>query len=197
LKLPAHLIPRGMKVVLVNPGEYYASREPLIIQTLLGSCVSACLYDREAQVGGLNHFLLASPKYLKSSTLITSDAGRYGIHAMELLINDLMKKGAKRTSLRAKVFGGASVLGFSGDDFFKVPELNQRFILEFLETERIPMEAGDLGGTRGRVIYFNTKNLEVTLRYIADGKTKEVEKDERTYWLKKTREPDSSQIFLF
>ncbi len=192
-------LPSDLDLFVIHPGEFYCSSKPLIIQTLLGSCVSACLYDRENSVAGMNHFLLAAPRYPKAHPpLLLCEAGRYGINSMELLINDMMKKGAIRSQIRAKVFGGAAVLDFDEkDDFFKISDINQKFIIEFLKTEKIFLDAVDLGGNRGRIIYFNTKNMDVILRYIHSHKTKAVERDERKYWQEKISHPEESQLFLF
>ena len=151
------LTPRSnLPRVSVLPGERHVSRQAIEIKTLLGSCVAACLYDEGARVAGLNHFLLASPRYARSLPFTETDAGRYGIHAMELLINDMMRLGATRKGLRAKVFGGASVLGLRGaDNFLCVSEVNVRFIRDYLSVEGIPLVSEDLGGELGRVIHFH------------------------------------------
>ena len=103
----------GLPRVEVNPGARYVASTAVDIKTLLGSCIAACLYDPSAGVAGLNHFLLAAPRYSRSMPYTETDAGRYGIHAMELLINDMLKLGATRAGLRAKIFGGASMLSFT------------------------------------------------------------------------------------
>lgn len=192
-------LPSDLDIVVVQPGDFYSSGSPVIIQTLLGSCVSACLYDCKNNIAGLNHFLLAAPRYPKTQPLLLADAGRYGINSMELLINDMMKKGARRHLIRAKVFGAANILNLpETDDFFKIAEINQRFIMEFLVSETIPLVAADLGGIRGRVIYFNTQSREVSLRYIPSTMEKALEREERKYWhQKKISQPEETQIFIF
>ncbi len=173
----------GLPRVDVKPGERYATASASDIRTLLGSCVASCLFDPVARVAGLNHFLLAAPRYSRSLPFTATEAGRYGIHAMELLINDMMDLGASRSRLRAKVFGGASVLGFSCEDnFLCVNEVNQRFIRDYLSTERIPVLSEDLGGIHGRVIHFHSDTFRVFRRFIKDERTEIVEKGERAYW---------------
>jgi len=195
--LPGLGLSSELKHIIVQPGEMYSSNTQLIIQTLLGSCVSACLYDRQNRVAGMNHFLLSAPRYPRFQSLILSDAGRYGVNAMELLINEMMGKGARRSQIRAKVFGAGSVLDIAdAEDFFKIAEINQRFIMEFLETERIPLDAADLGGTRGRVIHFDTHTMEVLLRYIPSGISRSLGNDEKKYW-KKNVHPSESEILYF
>lgn len=151
----------------VLPGDFRVSREPVVFTTLLGSCVAACLYDPTHRVAGLNHFLLPVQRAPDLAPLALTQTGRYGIDAMELLINALLKQGAERTRLRAKVFGGAALMDLPREiPGQAIGEANVRFIREFLEAERIPIEAEDLGGNRGRVIHFHTDTFDVWRRYI-------------------------------
>jgi chemotaxis protein CheD len=179
LKIPDSGLPR----LEVLPGERRASVEPVEFKTLLGSCVAACLYDPEARVAGLNHFLLAAPRYSRTMRFTETEAGRYGILAMELLINDMIALGARRSGLLAKVFGGASVLGFARENrFLCVNEVNQRFIRDYLATERIPMVSEDLGGDLGRVIHFRSDNYSVFRRFIKAKEGAAIEAEEQAYW---------------
>ena len=121
--------------VKVLPGEYFVADDRLLIMTTLGSCVAVCLWDRTLGIGGLNHFLLpegGGPQ----------DQGRYGGYAMELLINAMMKCGAARSRLEAKVFGGGQVI--SGMTSINVGPRNVEFALDFLATERIPVTSKDV-----------------------------------------------------
>lgn len=185
----------GLPVMDVQPGGRFATTTPRDIKTLLGSCVAACLYDSEAKVAGLNHFLLAAPRYAKTMAFTETDAGRYGINAMELLINDMVKLGAKRSNLKAKVFGGASVLGMARKDakFLCVSEVNQRFIRDYLATERIPIVSEDLGGERGRVIHFLSDSFKVFRRYIQKTETETIEEGERMFWVKAIEKPEAEE----
>jgi chemotaxis protein CheD len=131
-----------------------------------------------------------------------TDAGRYGIHAMELLINDIMKLGAARSRLRAKVFGGASVLESSCEGkFFCVSEVNQRFIRDYLATERIPIMSEDLGGNLGRVIHFHSDSYRVFRRFIRKTETAVIEAGEQKYWQAavevETKKPSEGEAILF
>ncbi len=193
------LVPRlGLPRVDVQPGERYATDSASDMRTLLGSCVAACLYDPVARVAGLNHFLLAAPRYARSMPFTATEAGRYGIHAMELLINDMTKLGALRTRIRAKVFGGASVLGFGCDDnFMCVHEVNQRFIRDYLSAEKIPIISEDLGGVHGRVIHFHSNSYSVFRRFIKDKKTEIIEKRERELWEAAIESPAPTEAILF
>lgn len=124
------------EAVKVLPGEYFVHDEDVIIMTTLGSCIAACLWDRVAKVGGMNHFML--PDAGSGSP----DGGRYGSFAMELLINELLKRGATRSTLEAKVFGGGAVI--SGMSTLNVGERNTQFVMDYLKTERIPIVSKDV-----------------------------------------------------
>jgi chemotaxis protein CheD len=174
------------KHVTLEPGELFASREPVTISTLLGSCVAACLYDPVNRVIGMNHFLLSSRRYSRDLPNFLSEAGRYGIHAMELLINEMMRMGAQRRKICAKVFGGATILGRTGNtgNFFCVGEVNCRFINEFLADERIPIVARELGGAKGRVIHFSNGDYAVYLRKVERSNSERIAQRDRNCWLK-------------
>jgi chemotaxis protein CheD len=119
--------------VKILPGEYFVHHEDMLIMTTLGSCIAACLWDRNARIGGMNHFMLPEG---------AGDSGRYGSYAMELLINEMMKRGASRLSMEAKVFGGGQVI--SGMNTMNVGERNTEFVIEYLKTERIPILSKDV-----------------------------------------------------
>ena len=121
------------EAVKVLPGEYYVDTEDLLVMTTLGSCIAACLWDRQAKVGGMNHFMLPEG---------SGDSGRYGSYAMELLINEMMKRGASRLTMEAKIFGGGAVI--SGMNTINVGERNTKFVIDFLATERIPIVSKDV-----------------------------------------------------
>ena len=174
------------KHVTLEPGELFASREPVTISTLLGSCVSACLYDPVNKVIGMNHFMLSNRRYSRDLPIFRSEAGRYGIHAMELLINEMMRIGAERKRVCAKVFGGATILSQTGSvgNFFCVGAVNCQFIKEFLEGERIPVLAQDLGGEKGRVIHFSNGDYAVYLRKVERSSSERLARRDRNCWLK-------------
>ena len=131
------------EAVKVLPGEYFVCDEDLPVMTVLGSCIAACLWDRSARIGGMNHFMLPDGG---------SGSGRYGAYAMELLVNGLLKRGASRLALEAKVFGGGQVIG--GMETLNVGERNTRFALEYLRTERIPVLAQDVLDVHPRKVCF-------------------------------------------
>ena len=129
--------------VKILPGEYFVHNEDMLIMTTLGSCIAACLYDRNAKVGGMNHFMLPDG---------AGESGRYGSYAMELLINEMMKRGASRMTMEAKVFGGGQVV--SGMTTMNVGERNTNFVMDYLKTERIPIVSKDVLDVYPRKVCF-------------------------------------------
>jgi chemotaxis protein CheD len=172
--------------IIIDPGEYYVSNTQEVISTLLGSCVAACLYDPINNVIGMNHFLLAYKHHSFNHSPIESDEGRYGIHAMELLINDMMVKGANRSHLKAKCFGGGDVLHLHGElgGRRSVGGANIDFIREFLKGENIPVTGSSLGGNNGRNVHFVGEDFSVYVKKIEQNREQLVQQQERTYWQK-------------
>lgn len=134
----------------ILPGEYYATGRKMVLVTVLGSCVCACIRDKFSGIGGMNHFMLPDSGQDRSNPL--GESARYGIYAMEILINQLLKMGAKRSNFEAKVFGGGSVL--RGFTVANVGERNAEFVLQFLKTEKIPVAAQDLLDIYPRKVYY-------------------------------------------
>ncbi len=138
-----------MRRVSIVQGENAVIAEPhVMISTLLGSCVAACLYDPVSKVGGMNHFLLGEPG--ADHKVSNSDMARYGVHAMELLINSMMAKGASRPRLQAHLYGGANIISGLGG----IGASNAAFARRFMETEGITIAHCDLGGTLARKVEF-------------------------------------------
>lgn len=134
----------------ILPGEYYYTHKPMVIVTVLGSCVAACIRDRVSGIGGMNHFML--PDGDNDIGNPTSASMRYGAYAMEMLINQLLKAGARRENLEAKVFGGGNVLrGFTA---INIGEQNAQFVRAFLRAEKIRVVAEDLNDVHPRKVYF-------------------------------------------
>ena len=129
--------------VKILPGEYFVHDQDILIMTTLGSCIAACLWDREAKVGGMNHFMLPEGD---------AGSGRYGSYAMELLINEMMKRGATRSTMEAKVFGGGQVI--EGMNTMNIGERNTAFVVDYLKTERIPIMSKDVLGPHPRKVCF-------------------------------------------
>ncbi len=182
----------GRDRFLLNPGEFATSADRVILTTILGSCVGVCLRDPIAGLAGMNHFMLPEP--LPTSQFFSTDAGRFGIHAMELLINELLARGANRTHLIAKVFGGAHVLN-SGGDMDRIPASNIAFALAFLSEEGINVAARDVGGRIGRRIVFFTETGEVRVYKIA--KTRDIARDDQAYQTRIARPSTVDSFTLF
>ena len=131
------------EAVKVLPGEHFVHDEDILVMTTLGSCIAACLWDRERRIGGMNHFMLPDG---------AGDSGRYGSYAMELLINEMLKRGASRSSMEAKVFGGGQVI--TGMNSMNVGERNTQFVIDYLKTERIPILSKDVLDIHPRKVCF-------------------------------------------
>jgi len=132
-------------------GEQHVDRDPTVmLTTILGSCVAACLYDEVAGIGGMNHFLLPGDQPGNQSAISGSGAMRYGAYSMELLINGLLREGAARNRLKAKLFGGARMLKGLTD----VGDSNAAFAERFMREEGITVVGSSLRGDRGRRIQF-------------------------------------------
>jgi chemotaxis protein CheD len=162
--------------VKLLPGEYYVTNREVALVTVLGSCVAACIRDRKEGIGGMNHFML--PRGCDDADPASAPA-RYGVHAMELLINQLLRMGARRANLEAKVFGGGNVL--SGVTALNVGQANARFVASFLEAESIPVAAADLEGTLSRKVYFFPVSGRVLVRAIEHAHNRTVLEREARY----------------
>ncbi|MEM7779731.1 MAG: chemotaxis protein CheD [Pseudomonadota bacterium] len=153
---------QGSIKMTVMQGEAKASGdERVIMSTVLGSCISTCLYDPIAQVGGMNHFLL--PKPLDEAAEAKFDRS-YGLFLMELLINDMLKQGAQKHRLKARVYGGANInanLGPIGSE-------NAAFARKFLRDEGIEIVHEDLEGNRARRVEFRPADGRVRARHVAN-----------------------------
>lgn len=153
--------------VVIGIGEYYASRTPVVIKTLLGSCVAVCLWDGQRKIGGMNHILLPGEADFRHF----NSPARFGVNAMELLINRILVIGGQKSSLIAKVFGGANALHRPGDPLATGRKI-VNFVQTFLEIEKIPVMAENTGGTSTRTIFFHTDTGAVYLKRTVFGKNR-------------------------
>lgn len=163
--------------VTLHIGGVHAARQPTVLKTVVGSCVTVCLMDPLTRVGGMNHFMLPAPG---RSTEKPSDPARFGIHAMDLLIGAMQKAGAERHRLQGKLFGGGHVLRLpmNGDG---VPERNIRFIDEFMVTEGIPVVSRDLGGYLPRRIHFHSDTGKVYVKRLGQQTLREARTEESAH----------------
>lgn len=145
----------------ILPGEFYFTHRDMLIVTVLGSCVSACIRDRVTGIGGMNHFMLP---YNGDADSPVSASMRYGAYAMEVLINELIKAGARRDNLEAKVFGGGAVL--RGFNAINVGERNANFVCEYLKAENIRVMAKDLNDIHARKVYYFPRSGRVLVKKI-------------------------------
>ncbi len=184
-------------VIMLSSGEYFVSKNGEILHTVLGSCIAVCIYDTKKKIGGMNHYLL--PGMIHPDEILTSEAGRYGMYAMELLIGELIKYGARRENLAAKIFGGGNVLKFRRCDG-NVTVSNIRFAKKFLELEGIPVKSKDMGGYTGRKILFFTDTAKVLLKRFDVDENQKLFDKERTYKgliLQKRQADLSRAVILF
>lgn len=185
----------GKKIIEIFPGEYYATKnEDVILSTLLGSCVSVCLHDSVNRISGLNHIMISTKTKFSESNL-TADT-RYGIHAMEMLINQMIKHGADRKYIKAKVFGGGKVLN-QGDHSIAYNNIN--FAIDYLNEENFEILSRDTGGKHGRKIFFISNNFKIYLRHIhiksmLDKTYKDEEKAIKKY---KEKDKEESNLTFF
>jgi chemotaxis protein CheD len=160
----------GSEAVKVLPGEYFVFDQDLLIMTTLGSCIAACLWDRDRRIGGMNHFMLP-----ESGS--NADGGRYGSYAMELLINEMIKMGATRATMEAKVFGGGAVI--SGMNTINIGERNTRFVLDYLKTERIAVVSKDVLDIYPRKVCFLPASGKAMVKRLASTNTEMLVAQER------------------
>jgi chemotaxis protein CheD len=179
------------EAVKVLPGEYYVTTSDMVLVTVLGSCVSACIRDREKGLGGMNHFMLADA----GDQGALSESARYGTYAMEILINHLLKLGARRNNLEAKVFGGGRVMASLSSSM--VGERNARFVLDYLNTEQVPVKAQDLLDVHPRKVYFFPASGRVLVKKLIRLHNDTLIRREKEYAARLTEVPVAGDIELF
>jgi chemotaxis protein CheD len=181
--------PSGVRRIRIFAGDVATSVDPAEIDTLLGSCVAVCLFDPKLRGGGMNHIMLPGNARDARST-------RFGVEAMELLINDLMKKGGVKRRFAAKAFGGATVL--PGLKFANVGDDNVKFVQDFLAIERIPLVAARLGGLSGVHVFFRTDTGEARVKSLDGKQLPRLIEAENSYLRAHEGDPESSgEITLF
>ncbi len=181
----------NMEAVKILPGEYFATTRDLVVVTVLGSCVSVCLRDRRSGIGGMNHFML--PGNDEHSPV--SMSARYGVYAMEMLTNQLLKLGADRRQFEAKIFGGANVL--SGLTMANVGPRNAQFVTDYLVTERIPIVASSLLDIYPRKVYFFPASGRVLLKTLRQLHNSTLLEREAEYSLRIRQQRGGGDVDLF
>jgi len=185
-----YLDPRfNLPAAKLLPTQHLVVEDDTLLVTVLGSCVAACLHDPVLRIGGMNHFLLpdGGPD---------NDANtRYGAHAMEVLINDLLHHGASRKRLEAKVFGGGNVL--KGFTHTLIGSRNAEFVLRYLEAERIPVTAQDLRGIHPRKVYFFPNTGKVMVQRLSHSHDAELIATETSARARLSRKKVVGEVELF
>lgn len=182
-----------LTVVKLYSGDYYVSYGPKeMVMTILGSCVAACIRDPILCIGGMNHFLLPDTTD-KSVSGIANESTRYGVFAMEKLVNELLKRGAVKSRLEVKLFGGANVTDNSALIGFK----NVAFIKEYVKNEGLRVVSEDLGGDQPRRIHYYTDTGKVMMRVLKKKEDFVVVENEKVYKKKLANLPIEGDAELF
>jgi chemotaxis protein CheD len=163
------------EIASILPGELFVSREPMVVYTVLGSCISACIRDPYAGVGGMNHFMLPEPK--EGGNDSWGESARYGSFAMESLINEILKRGGKKNRLEVKLFGAGKI--YEGN--IDVGARNTDWVLKYLRTEGLAPATTDLGDVFPRKVYYFTKSGRVLLKKIERLKNQTIFEREAKY----------------
>ncbi len=159
----------------ILPSEYFATDQHMLLVTVLGSCVAACIRDKSNGIGGMNHFMLPGNSHASAA----NSSGRYGIHAMEMLLGRLHKLGAAKQHLEARVYGGASVIASMTET--NVGERNARFVLDFLQSERIAVVEQDLRDIYPRKVYFFPQTGKAAVKKLRNLHNTTIEDREKEY----------------
>jgi len=162
----------------ISPGEYYYTDKDMVIVTVLGSCVSACIRDSVTGIGGMNHFMLPDSAAADKDSPV-SESMRYGTYAMEVLINQLLRNGARRENLEAKIFGGGNVL--KSFTTMNVGDRNAIFVRKFLKEERIRVTSEDLLDIYPRKVYYFPKTGRVLVKKLKNMHNDTLVKREEAY----------------
>jgi len=187
---------RDMIAAKILPGEYYVTQENELIVTVLGSCVSACIRDRESGIGGMNHFMLpeTNPGKLKQgSETIVGIATRYGNYAMEHLINTILSNGGKRKNLEVKVFGGGKIIPALTDVGMK----NINFVLDYIDQEGLRLLSQDLGDIYPRKVIYFPQTGKVGMKKIQHLHNDTIAQRERQYFKSLKNTPVEGDVELF
>ncbi len=182
---------KEMYVAKILPGEFYVTNKSELISTTLGSCVSACIWDKVAGIGGMNHFML--PISNSASPIQKADAARYGNFAMEQMINDILRNGGTRKNLEVKIFGGGRVMKGMTD----VGQKNIEFVKEYIGMEGLKLLAEDVGGSYPRKVMYNPKTGKVKMKKLINQHNNTVEVRDESYFDRITHQKTSGDIELF
>ena len=181
------------EIASILPGEFFVSREPMVVYTVLGSCISACIRDPIVGVGGMNHFMLPEPK--EGGNDSWGESTRYGSYAMESLINEILKRGGIKSRLEIKLFGAGKI--YEGN--IDVGARNAEWVLSFLKTEGLKPAKTDLGDVFPRKVYYFTESGRVLMKKIERVKNKTIFERETEYaaQIKQVKQQPAEDVTLF
>ncbi len=183
------------EIAAILPGEFFVSSEPMIVYTVLGSCIAACIRDPIVRVGGMNHFMLPTPQDGNRNDAWGEEPMRYGSFAMEQLINEILKRGGMKRRLEIKLFGAGKI--YEGN--IDIGERNTEWVLNYLRTEGLDVAKSDLGDVYPRKVYYFTDSGRVLMRKIASLKNRTIHDREAEYARRLTKErvQPESDVTLF
>ena len=178
----------------ILPGQYYVTKNEEAIVTVLGSCISACIRDKSAGIGGMNHFMLPMTNVeFSGKNVRLSEAARYGNYAMEMLINDILKNGGDKRNLEIKLFGGGKIIANMTD----VGERNIEFALSYLKSEGLTSVASDIGNSFPRKVYYFPLTGKVKIKRLRSLHNNTIIEREKVYMDDINKAPVSGEIDLF
>ncbi len=183
------------EIASILPGEFFVSREPMVVYTVLGSCISACIRDPVAGVGGMNHFMLPEPKEHQSGDSWGGESTRYGSFAMESLINEILKRGGLKSRLEIKLFGAGKI--YEGN--IDVGANNATWVVEYLKSEGLATVKTDLGDVFPRKVYYFTDSGRVLMKKLERVKNRTIVDRENEYAakIKQREQAPAEDVTLF
>lgn len=186
----------GNVIAKLLPGDFYVTREDEVLDTVLGSCVSACIRNPKTGIGGMNHFMLPHPRNGNSADSwgsVASSATRYGSASMEQLINRILNAGGTRADLEVKIFGGARVLAATTD----VGQHNVEFVRAFIKQEGLKVSSEDVGNVTPRHIQYFPLSGKVRVKHLGNSQSAKLISEEVSYSKTLDKQPVAGSIDLF
>ncbi len=185
----------GSVIAKLLPGDFYVTKNDEVLDTVLGSCVSACIRNARTGVGGMNHFMLPAPKGHDGDTWggVAGLATRYGSASMEQLINRVLQAGGSRNDLEVKIFGGAQVLSSMTD----VGNHNVEFVRDFLQQEGLNVTAEDVRDTCPRHVRYHALSGRVQMKRLGSSQKASIASREQQYLVGLDKKPVAGSIDLF
>ena len=184
----------GISTARILPGEFYVTREDEVIDTVLGSCVAACIRNPRLSIGGMNHFMLPRPGNSGNDAWekVAGRATRYGSASMEQLINSVLSAGGTRQELEVKIFGGGRVVAKLSD----IGARNLEFVREFLRQEGLKVAAEDSGDICSRHVQYCPRSGRVRVRHLS-ARAAQLGAKEQRYLDRLDQAPVAGEIDLF